>query len=230
MGRAPLGVSGSTSCGHRWVRGGPGSWHPPPPALGVHPPRESRRSRRPHLGLLQQAPHGVLPLLLPPALDADDGDEQEDDHQQSPHHAGDDGCHLAAGQEVTGMGETVMELGGGDPGWRSAPPAPRGVGVRVAQGTRAHTLASGPRDSRPRPGSCTCGHSVQQPPHRQQPPPLPPHDPRPGRTSPWTHEWVQLVGQSWQTPSSSGYFQTGTKEASAFTPLGQRRTHCCASL
>lgn len=45
-----------------------------------------------------------------------------------------------------------------------------------------------------------------------------------------THEWVQLVGQSWQTPSSSGYFQMGTKEASTFTPLGQRRTHCCPSL
>lgn len=47
---------------------------------------------------------------------------------------------------------------------------------------------------------------------------------------PPTHEWVQLVGQSWQTPSSSGYFQMGTKEASAFTPLGHRRTHCCPSL
>uniref|UniRef100_A0A8V1A523 Post-GPI attachment to proteins factor 3 n=2 Tax=Gallus gallus TaxID=9031 RepID=A0A8V1A523_CHICK len=64
LGRAPLGVSGSTSCEG------------------------------------QQPPHGVLPLLLPPALDADHGDEQKDDNQQSPHHSSNDGRHLAAGWEA----------------------------------------------------------------------------------------------------------------------------------
>lgn len=80
------------------MRGGRG-WAPdipPPQHWGSIPLWKSRESRSSHLGLLQQAPHGVLPLLLPPALDADDSDEQEDDNQQSPHHAGDDGRHLAA--------------------------------------------------------------------------------------------------------------------------------------
>lgn len=62
---------------------------------------------------------------------------------------------------------------------------------------------------------CSCQHPPGHPLLSQGPP---------------THEWVQLVGQSWHTPNSSGYFQTGTKEASALTPLGQRLTHCWASL
>lgn len=43
----------------------------------------------------------------------------------------------------------------------------------MAPGTHTHTLASDPRDSRPHPGSCTWGQSVQQQPPISSPPATP---------------------------------------------------------
>ena len=78
--------------------------------LGRRPQASPEALSSPHLRLLQQPPHRVLPDLLPPSLNEDAEHQPHKDNQQNAHHSGNDGCHRAGGMSQdhglgTGLGQ-----------------------------------------------------------------------------------------------------------------------------
>ena len=80
--------------------------------LGRRPQAAREALRLPHLCLLQQPPHRVLPDLLPPSLDEDAKDQPHDNDQQNAHHSGNDGRHRAGGRsQGQGLGTSRGQEG-----------------------------------------------------------------------------------------------------------------------